>query len=57
VVVVVVGKGRGSLPRPLPPLEGHGDDDIEIDYNSAIAHMPDHVQRAVIELARPYLED
>jgi transcriptional regulator with XRE-family HTH domain len=38
-------------------LAENSDEEIQVDYNSAIARMPDHVRRAVIELARPYLED
>jgi len=33
-----------------------GDDEIEIDYNSAIANMPEEVRQAVIRIVRPFLE-
>lgn len=52
-------KWKASRPkRDDPgPAPGTPDEEFEVDYNSAIARMPDHVRKAVIELARPYLED
>lgn len=35
---------------------GPGDDDIELDFNSAMEHVPDEVRQAVIRIVKPYLE-
>lgn len=39
-------------PSPAPPVpEG------DVDYNSAMTHVPEHIRRAVLELVSPYLDE
>ena len=39
------------------PEPSDGDDDIELDFNSAMRHVPDEVRQAVIRIVKPYLEE
>lgn len=46
--------GRSNV--AAEPASEPGDDEIEIDYNSAVANMPEEVRQAVIRIVRPYLD-
>lgn len=37
--------------------EPTNDDDIELDFNSAMRHVPDEVRQAVIRIVKPYLDE
>lgn len=58
---LLAGERPGSEVDPAvvqgEPDAQPGDDEIEIDYNSAIANMPQEVRQAVIRIVRPYLDD
>jgi len=40
---------------PEPPPRP-GDEEIELDFNSAMRHVPDEVRQAVIRIVKPYLD-
>lgn len=40
-----------------PSVPAQAGDDIELDFNSAMRHVPDEVRQAVIRIVEPYLDE